>query len=209
MGFPHYAITMCNDFIFIYYHLHPSTYLHIFLFYSILSSIVQLYKEHSIIYSITVQITADARLIPTRNKGLLHYLPHRNLDVCNGSRLSHRAYRVFRASLGQNERAHREKQFFINHLWCNERNLHSIKSFCSPDLEFHMLLCRPFWLPREFTAIVVKAVYIPPQVNTDQALKELYVDISEQETVHPDVAFVVTRDFNSDRPIFIFYNRYQ
>ncbi len=72
-----------------------------------------------------------------------------------------------------------------------------------------MLLCRPFWLPREFTAIVVKAVYIPPQVNTDQALKELYGDISEQETVHPDVAFVVTRDFNSDRPILIFYNRYQ
>ncbi len=30
--------------------------------------------------------------------------------------------------------------FYINNLWCNERNLHSIKSFCSPDLEFHMLL---------------------------------------------------------------------
>ncbi len=31
--------------------------------------------------------------------------------------------------------------FFINNLWCDERNLHSIKSFCTPDLEFHMLLC--------------------------------------------------------------------
>ncbi len=40
--------------------------------------------------------------------------------------------------------------FYINNSWCDERNLHSIKSFCSPDLEFHMLLCRPFWLPREF-----------------------------------------------------------
>ncbi len=45
--------------------------------------------------------------------------------------------------------------FFINNSWCDERNLHSIKSFCSPDLEFHMLLCRPFWLPREFTAIII------------------------------------------------------
>ncbi len=52
----------------------------------------------------------ELRLIPTRNKGLLHYVPHRNLNVCNGSRLSHRAHRVLRASLGQNERAHREKQ---------------------------------------------------------------------------------------------------
>ncbi len=34
--------------------------------------------------------------------------------------------------------------FYIKNLWCDERNLHSIKSFCSPDLEFHMLLCRPF-----------------------------------------------------------------
>ncbi len=42
--------------------------------------------------------------------------------------------------------------FYINNSWCDERNIHSIKSFCSPDLEFHMLLCRPFWLPREFTA---------------------------------------------------------
>ncbi len=39
-------------------------------------------------------------------------------------------------------------------------------------------------------------VYIPPQANTDQALKELYGNISEQETVHPDAAFVVTGDFN-------------
>ncbi len=36
--------------------------------------------------------TAGAHLIPMRNKGLLHDLPHRNLDVCNGSRHRHRAY---------------------------------------------------------------------------------------------------------------------
>ncbi len=86
--------------------------------------------------------------------------------------------------------------FYINNSWCNERNIHSIKSFCSPDLEFHTLLCRPFWLPREFTAIIITAVYIPPQANTDQALRELYRNISEQETAHPDAAFVVTGDFN-------------
>ncbi len=68
--------------------------------------------------------------------------------------------------------------FYINNSWCDERNIHSIKSFCSLDLEFHMLLCRPFWLPREFTAIIITAVYIPPHANTDQALKELYGNIS-------------------------------
>ncbi len=85
----------------------------------------------------------------------------------------------------------------IYHIKCSyERNIHSIKSFCSPDLEFHTLLCRPFWLSRDFTAIIITAVYIPPQANTDQALKELYRNISEQETAHPDAAFIITGDFN-------------
>ncbi len=44
--------------------------------------------------------TAGAHLIPTRKKGLLCYLPHRNLDVCYGSRLSHRAHGLLRAPLG-------------------------------------------------------------------------------------------------------------
>ncbi len=65
------------------------------------------------------------------------------------------------------------------------------KSFCSPYLEFHMLLCRPFWLPREITAIIITAVFTTPQANTDQALKELYGNISEQETVHPDAALLL------------------
>ncbi|GAA6092342.1 uncharacterized protein LOC113651616 isoform X1, partial [Tachysurus ichikawai] len=45
-------------------------------------------------------------------------------------------------------------------------------------------------------AVIITAVYIPPQANTDQALKELYRNISEQETVYPDAAFIVMGDFN-------------
>ncbi len=87
--------------------------------------------------------------------------------------------------------------FFINNSWCDERNIHSVRSFCSPDLEYLTLLCRPYWLPREFTAVIITAVYIPPQANTEQALKELYGSISEQETAHPEAAFIVTGDFNN------------
>ncbi len=139
-----------------------------------------------------------------RNKGLLHYLPHRNLDVCNVPDSAIEITGVLRASLRQKELTGKSRGggvcFFINNSWCDERNLHSIKSFCSPDLEFHMFLCRPLWLPREFTSIIITDVCIPPQVNTDQALKELYGNISEQETVHPDclctqIALVVTGHF--------------
>ncbi len=44
--FPHYGIYMCNNLIFICYHLHPSKYLHLILFYSIISSKAQLYIQY-------------------------------------------------------------------------------------------------------------------------------------------------------------------
>ncbi len=44
-GLFYYAITMCNNLIFICYHLHPNTSLHLLIFYSILSSITQLYIQ--------------------------------------------------------------------------------------------------------------------------------------------------------------------
>ncbi len=53
--------------------------------------------------------------------------------------------------------------FFINNsLWIKASakwfNVNvNVRSFCSPDLEYLTLLCRPFWLPREFTAVIITA----------------------------------------------------
>ncbi len=67
--------------------------------------------------------------------------------------------------------------FYINNLW----KLHSIKSFFSPDLEFHMLLCRPFWLPREFPAIIIMAVSNSPSSQHRPGTQGNVWNISEQE----------------------------
>ncbi len=80
--------------------------------------------------------------------------------------------------------------FMINNSWCDQKNAHPIQSLCSPDLEYLMLLCQPFWLQREFTEVIITAVYIPPQADTDTALKELYGHLCKQETVHTDAAFI-------------------
>ncbi len=56
--------------------------------------------------------------------------------------------------------------------------------------------CRPFYLPREFTAIVIVAVYIPPCANAKDALREMYCAISEQQTNNPDGFFIIAGDFN-------------
>ncbi len=77
---------------------------------------------------------------------------------------------------------------------CN--NAAVISKHCSSLVEFMFVKCRPFYLPREFTAIVIAAVYIPPCANAKDALRELYSAISEQQTNNPDGFFIIAGDFN-------------
>ncbi len=65
--------------------------------------------------------------------------------------------------------------------------------------------CRPFYLPREFTAIVIVAVYIPPCANAKDALRELYSAISEQQTNNPDGFFIIAFHHNLKSVLPKFY----
>ncbi|KAI3369447.1 hypothetical protein L3Q82_007487 [Scortum barcoo] len=56
--------------------------------------------------------------------------------------------------------------------------------------------CRPHYLPREFTAVFVTAVYIPPGAKANEALKELHNNISSLQHKHPEAFYVVVGDFN-------------
>ena len=68
-----------------------------------------------------------------------------------------------------------------------------------PEVENIVINCRPHYLPREFSAILFVAVYLLPQTDagTKTALRQLYKEISKQETTHPEVALLVTGDFNA------------
>ena len=87
--------------------------------------------------------------------------------------------------------------FLINGSWCNHNNIQELKSFCSPDLEFLTIKCQPFYLPREFSSVIVTAVYITPQADTKTAIKELHWTICKLETIHPEAAFIVAGDLQS------------
>jgi len=69
---------------------------------------------------------------------------------------------------------------YVNKAWCTDTAI--IESHCSPDLEYLMVKCRPFYLPREFTSTIVTAAYIPPDANAKLAMKELHAAISKQQT---------------------------
>ncbi|KAM9811246.1 uncharacterized protein ACBT44_010880 [Syngnathus typhle] len=61
--------------------------------------------------------------------------------------------------------------FYINERWCTEVTV--LKEFCSPLLETLFINCRPFYSPREFSSIVMAAVYIPPHARPSEATQML------------------------------------
>ncbi len=67
---------------------------------------------------------------------------------------------------------------------------------CSPHLEHLSIICRPFYLTREFSSIIVTAVYIPPQADTGLALSKLHDVLSSYINKHPEAAFIIAGDFN-------------
>ncbi|KAI4885725.1 hypothetical protein NFI96_026178, partial [Prochilodus magdalenae] len=81
--------------------------------------------------------------------------------------------------------------WFLINAWCDQRNVHFTESFCSPDIEYLTISCRPRWLPREVSGVIVTAVYIPPQADADLTLGKLYEAVNRQET-----ACIVVGDFN-------------
>ncbi len=81
--------------------------------------------------------------------------------------------------------------FMTNKKWCDPRNISSLSRSCSPHLEHLSIICRPFYLPREFSAVIATAVYIPPQADTSLALSKLHDVISGYINQHPDAAFII------------------
>ncbi|KAI3362740.1 hypothetical protein L3Q82_001806 [Scortum barcoo] len=78
--------------------------------------------------------------------------------------------------------------FYVNKDWCTNCTL--VNSHCSEAIEHMTVKCRPHYLPREFTAVFVTAVYIPPGAKANEALKELHNNISSLQHKHPEACIL-------------------
>jgi hypothetical protein len=98
---------------------------------------------------------------------------------------------------------------FVNNSWCTKSK--EVSRFCSPEVEYLMINCRPHYLPREFSSQLFVAVYLPPQTDagTKTALSQLYKEISKQETEHPKAVLLVVGDFNARKLKSVLTNLYQ
>ncbi|KAL0190009.1 hypothetical protein M9458_017108 [Cirrhinus mrigala] len=83
---------------------------------------------------------------------------------------------------------------YVNREWC--ANAAVAMRHCSPLIEVLSVKCRPFYLPREYSCVMVIGVYLPPSSNANQVLAKLYEIVSKLETAHPEAFFIIAGDFN-------------
>ncbi|KAM9826385.1 uncharacterized protein ACBT44_006652 [Syngnathus typhle] len=84
--------------------------------------------------------------------------------------------------------------FYINERWCTDVTV--LKEFCSPLLETLFINCRPFYSPREFSSIVMAAVYIPPHARASEATQMLADQVTDMEKLLPNSLIIVLGDLN-------------
>eukprot|EP00061_Rhincodon_typus_P018864 g48222.t1 len=84
--------------------------------------------------------------------------------------------------------------FLIKNSWCSD--IVTLASHCSPDLEYLTVRCQPYYRPREFTSVILTAVYIQPRADVKNALDMIYTTTNTRETKFPEALFIVASNFN-------------
>jgi len=83
-----------------------------------------------------------------------------------------------------------------NNIWCSPKDIKTLSRFCPLNLEHLTISCRPFYLPQEFSMVIITVVYIPTQADTDMELSDLHNVLCQYQTQHPGMAVVVAGDCN-------------
>ncbi len=86
--------------------------------------------------------------------------------------------------------------FMINKKWCDPRNISILLRSCSPHLEHLSIICRPFYLPREFLRGHRYCRLHSTTGRHELALSKLHEELSGYINKHPDAASIIAGDFN-------------
>ncbi len=99
-----------------------------------------------------------------------------NTDLLTSPTIAQDSCALFKAdrAQGSGSPSHRGGALgvYMNHAWCS--GAVKVEGRRSPDVKFLMLTCRPFYLPKKFISVDIVAVDVPTEVNSKNALLELY-----------------------------------
>ena len=84
----------------------------------------------------------------------------------------------------------------INNKWCNPGHITVKERIWNPDIELMVVSIRPYYLPREYSHVLVFVVYIPPLANAEAACDVIHSAIARYQTKSPSAFMAVSGDFN-------------
>ena len=85
---------------------------------------------------------------------------------------------------------------YINTNWCHPNNASIKHKYCSPDLEMLTVNIRPYYLPREFSHVIVVNVYVPQKSSGKRAAEHISAHVHDLMAKSPDAVIIITGDFN-------------
>eukprot|EP00061_Rhincodon_typus_P009111 g32337.t1 len=84
--------------------------------------------------------------------------------------------------------------FLINISWRSDVAI--LVGYCSPDIEYLILKCRPYYLPCQFTCTILTVVYAPLHAEVKSEFDVVYNATNTLRTEYPKALFSVAGDFN-------------
>ena len=85
---------------------------------------------------------------------------------------------------------------YINEKYCHPNNSSVKKHMCTPNVEILTVSIRPYYLPREFSHVILLTVYIPPSSLAAAAIEELCNEVQNVEASAPNSFICINGDFN-------------
>ncbi|XP_025758196.1 uncharacterized protein LOC112843545 [Oreochromis niloticus] len=121
---------------------------------------------------------------------------HQNIPDDNASMEGFHTVRADRDSITSGKRKGGGLAVFVNNRWCNPAHITIKERICCPDIELCAVGLRPYYLPREFSHVILVAVYVPPSANPTAACDTIHSAIARLQTQHPSAVMVISGDFN-------------
>ena len=85
---------------------------------------------------------------------------------------------------------------YVNKQWCHPGHISEKQRVCDQNIELLAVSCRPYYLPREFSNVIVILVYIPPSANAKLATDMIARVAHELQSHTPDALVMISGDFN-------------
>ncbi|XP_019223006.1 uncharacterized protein LOC109205037 [Oreochromis niloticus] len=121
---------------------------------------------------------------------------HQDIPDENASVEGFHTVRADRDSIASGKRKGGGLAVLVNNRRCNPAHITIKERICCPDIELCAVGLRPYYLPREFSHVILVAVYVPPSANPTAACDTIHSATARLQTQHPSAFIVISGDFN-------------